>query len=886
MKTRDRDLNPAAEADSLAVASDIQTRFGFDQPDESWLATVRSSEQRGAAQRLGPYELLEVIGRGGQGLVYKARQPRTGRVVALKRLSAGIFATADMRARFEREVEIAATLDHPNIVTVYGSEMIDEQPVLTMQWIDGAPLDRWAWPLGGRRRPLHDLLGLFATVCSAIEHAHERGVIHRDLKPSNILVDGQDQPHVVDFGLAKTHVDSVLSSGESLTQTGQFVGTPAFAAPEQLRGDWRQVGIRTDVYSLGLVLHRMILGRTAFPQYENLSQILAAMERESLDLVCTPGSEVNRELAAILQRALRFDPADRYPTVGEFGADVRRFLAGETVAAHPPSRMYRLRKFVRRNRWSVAAGSAFALLLLASTAVSSALYLRAERNAQVAREEAAQSRAVTEMIQGWLAGANPRKVRSDEVKVKDLLESAARQVAAGEFRPDIERALRRALGESFQGLGLFEPAEAQFRAGLDLIGSAGQESDESIVLQKGLAETVYSQGRVEEAWPLLDRAYYMALRQWGPADMNTLVIADTRAMLMHARGEFDGAENLLREVLAGKERAVGRDHPSVGETLSSLTVVLKSRGKLDEAEACIRRAVAIAAPHADTDPAELLLDRYNLASVLADAGKYQEAEAMIRPLIGEYQQFFGADHPDCGTLLNALAHALLMQGQVDEARVTFQQALEISRRTLGPDHPRTAMAMHNTAHALADGGDLHGSIQMMEQSLALRRRILPASHPELAWTLYDLGWKYVEGRRAVEAESLFREALQVFENQPDDANRSTALGAVLSGLGNCLLEQHRPPEAIGYFERACEIRGRIGPESWPRQNSRRLLGLAYLRSGDAARAAPLITESCAALLANPQTTADVRRSAEESMAELRAAQSQPLNTRDPGQGGD
>ncbi|MBI4717914.1 MAG: serine/threonine protein kinase, partial [Planctomycetes bacterium] len=178
--------------------------FGFELPEGTWLQRVRQANRPLPPGRIGGFELLEEVSRGAQGVVYRARQPNTRRIIAVKRLVAGSYATPAMRLRFEREVEAAAGLSHPNIVTVYGLDLSDGQPLLAMEWIEGEPVDRWAaQDAAGRPRPPADRLRMFLRICDAVHYAHQRGVIHRDLKPSNILVDARGEPHVLDFGLAK-----------------------------------------------------------------------------------------------------------------------------------------------------------------------------------------------------------------------------------------------------------------------------------------------------------------------------------------------------------------------------------------------------------------------------------------------------------------------------------------------------------------------------------------------------------------------------------------------------------------------------------------------------------------------------------------------------------
>jgi serine/threonine protein kinase len=303
---------------SLAEESSL---FGFD--SEAWLANARGAESAPELGHLGPYELLAEAGRGGQGVVFRARQPGTGREIALKRLLAGSFASATARRRFEREVEAVTALNHPGIVTVYGVDVAEGSPLLAMDWIEGEPVTAWA---AGRAR--EEVLALFLSVCNAVQHAHQRGVLHRDLKPSNVVVDPSGRPRVLDFGLAKLASDP----GASVSKSGEFVGTPAYAAPEQWRGE--EIDARADVYSLGALLFEMLTGRRAVE-----GEGIRALAQAELRSVPRPSSLVRsipRELDAIVLQALASEREARYQSVDALSGDVRRYLAGQAVLAHPP----------------------------------------------------------------------------------------------------------------------------------------------------------------------------------------------------------------------------------------------------------------------------------------------------------------------------------------------------------------------------------------------------------------------------------------------------------------------------------------------------------------------------------------------------------------------
>jgi serine/threonine protein kinase len=345
--------------------------FDFDSQGDSWLENVRRAEAPRALGAIGPYELESEVSRGGQGIVFRARQPGTNRTVAIKRLLAGSFSTASMRHRFEREIEATAALSHPNIVTVYGMDVVDGQPIFAMEWVDGVPATVWAAGVrtgepeaqkalyAGPCRDPEETLELFLRISDAVQHAHARGILHRDLKPSNVLVDDSGQPHVLDFGLAK-RFDDQGEEAAGVTRTGEFLGTPTHAAPEQLRGE--RLDERADVYALGVLLFEMLTGECPFDTKVSLTDLVRSIETEEPPRPSGRDARLGLELDTIVRKAMAKDREERYSTAREFAGDVRRFLAGEPVLALPSSTWYLVRKLVTRK--PVGALAILGLLLL------------------------------------------------------------------------------------------------------------------------------------------------------------------------------------------------------------------------------------------------------------------------------------------------------------------------------------------------------------------------------------------------------------------------------------------------------------------------------------------------------------------------------------------
>lgn len=370
--------------------------------------SVCHSESGGVAGTLigGRYKLIEQIGEGGMGTVWMAQQTEpVKRLVAVKLIKSGMDSKSVL-ARFEAERQALALMDHPNIAKVLDAGATDDgRPFFVMELVKGMPITRYC---DERKLALKQRLDLFIFVCQAVQHAHQKGVIHRDLKPSNVLVaqyDDQPVPKVIDFGIAKA-AGQPLTDLTLVTGFGAIVGTPEYMSPEQAKLNQLDIDTRSDIYALGVLLYELLTGSTPVSRHElekaGLLEVLRMIREQEPprpstrlsssatlpELAASRSSEphalaglIRNDLDWIVMKSLEKDRNRRYETANGFAADIRRYLDGDVVQAHPPTTQYLLRKFFRKHRVGISTALAFVLLLVVAVGISTILALQARKSA-------------------------------------------------------------------------------------------------------------------------------------------------------------------------------------------------------------------------------------------------------------------------------------------------------------------------------------------------------------------------------------------------------------------------------------------------------------------------------------------------------------------------
>jgi tetratricopeptide (TPR) repeat protein len=765
----------------------------------------------GPGELIGAYRLERVLGSGGMGTVFLAVQPSPKRKVALKVMRTGFGSPPALR-RFQVEAEILGGLRHPGIATIYelgthaGPAWLGSLPFIAMEFVEGArDLVGYAREarLGVRAR-----VELFREVCAAVQYAHGKGVIHRDLKPGNVLIDAAGRPKLIDFGIARSVEPG--PAREPGTLGDGALGTLAYASPEQLSGDPRDIDVRVDVYALGAVLYELLAGRPAYsvgarPLGEALADIGTRMPPPPSSFA----PEVPAELDWVVLKCLRKEREQRYPTAAELSADLDRYLRDEPVGAAPPTLGYRARKFVARNRLAVtAAGLVLASLIGGIVATRRALAEAREQDRQkgVALDEArrqSEKAALALRRQTAVVDAMGRlfdAVRPDaagrDVTLVQLLE-ARRSGLDAELAsdPELHATLQEFLATGYFNLGLIEPTAELAEPALRTLEAI--EGAEPVLLGRLrliLARCRLVQGRHEEARALLERT--LADPQFAGAMRSKSGVAALalQAELCVREGRHELAVEAYRELVRFSEEVLGPDDPQTLDAEADLAVQLsQDNGREEEAERWARRAHERAVAALGAEHPRTLSIAWRVASVLWMRGEVRDALVLQREVLQQTTKMYGEAHPNTLLAMQQLVLSLVRTRELAEAEALARRGVELATEQRADDPHQEVSARISLARVLETLGRTDDAAQEYGDAMLRLEAAGLARDPNLVVLGVRLAALELARGSAESAEMLASDALALgSELYPPE--HATVVVARLR-LGQALL-------ALGQLERA------------------------------------------------------------------------------------
>lgn len=726
------------------------------------------------------YDLLRELDRGGQGVVYQAIQKSTGRMVAVKVLRGGSLVDGTERLRFEREVSILAQLNHPNIIGILDRGDAAGIHYLVMDYVDGCPLDRYAREHG---LALRQRMILFAEVCDAVTSAHLRGVIHRDLKPGNILVDATGKPHILDFGLAKLS-DTKKDSEIGATQTGAFVGSLPWVSPEQAGGMHDEVDMRSDVYSLGVVLYQLLTDRLPYSTVGNLEKVLVAIRTAEPTRPRTISSEIDDDLETIVLKCLPKEPSRRYQSVGELARDVRHYLRHEPIEARRDSVGYLFRKALQRNRGAVSVAGAFIALLIGATVLSLGLWRqtviqRDDAIASVKRESAARDRAdaeaakatqIAQFAQSMLSGIDPATAGDmDKRLIRLVLDGAANRVETElSEQPEVQAAVRHTIGMSYQAIGEMSEAKSQLEKAVEIRRQVlGDEHADTLEAMNNLAMFHDQAAHYADAERLCLKVVEVRRRILGEAHRLTLLSKSNLAEIWSAQGRFDDAEQEHRRLLEQRTRLLGSEDPHTLTTMNNLANVLQNLQKFDESEQLFLQTIEIENRVKGPLHPHTLRTMGNLALLYQESGRMEDALALHRKVLEMRLRVFGDGHPDLFESQINLAIVLRAMGQVDEAEAILRRTLDAERRVLGNKHPLVGGTIILLSSILARRGEAAEAEEMARETVAIYEASLGPDHFKTITARISVGVCLMLQSRFHESEKILLDGYAFIQGRQD-----------------------------------------------------------------------------------------------------------------------
>jgi eukaryotic-like serine/threonine-protein kinase len=705
--------------------------------------------------RIGSYQIVQELGHGGMGVVYEAEQEFPKRRVALKLIRPELV-SPELLKRFTHEAETLGLLQHPGIAQLYQAGLADEpgvarQPYIAMELVRGEGEGKAGQALTLSRYVREHALDtrgklvLLQRIAQAIEHAHRRGVIHRDLKPGNILVDATGQPKILDFGIARLVAASPEAGAQKtlVTSAGQILGTLGYMSPEQLAGDSSQIDTRTDVYSLGVVLHELLAGELPIDVTKlNVAQAAIAVRDNEPRRLGLVSPEFAGDIEAIVGKALEKSAPDRYASAAELAADIERHLTNRPVEARPQSMWYQFTKFARRHKALTLMSAASIALLVGSTIWTSWLAVRETRAHEAAAAQTQRAEKAMDLMSRLFMSATPEFARGKDLTMREFLEAASKEVERSNASGEL------AAAESHVALG----------------------------------RAFYSQGDRDRALMHGERASLMLADVDSSGDRTRVTAIALRMLCLTALHRANEAVTIGEETLPWATTSLGGTSRPVLDLMLQLGQAHAQGNQPERGIQLLREAQARIESHdARAEYPELEVHgRHMLARALLNRGgeaNLLEAIPLIKSVIESRTKQFGEDHPRTLSAVQNLGLIYSMQGKEQDAIDVLTPAVSIAQHVMGPRHPSTTPFYIVLAQS-------HERLKQFDAAIEYRRLCYqydtmnnpPTSQKSLGarmWLISTL----IKAGRCDEAEPLAKEQMELVEkaNTGDNSSNHTRL---------------------------------------------------------------------------------------------------------------
>ncbi|MCB0277289.1 MAG: serine/threonine protein kinase, partial [Calditrichaeota bacterium] len=730
------------------------------------------------------------------------------------------------------------------IARVFAAGTTDKgRPFFAMEYVPGMPLNDYC---DTHRLSTSERLDLFVRICSAVQHAHQKGVIHRDLKPSNILVtelDGQAVPKIIDFGIAKA-IHTPLTAQSLITAVGEVVGTPAYMSPEQLKAGELDIDTRSDIYSLGVILYELLSGNLPF-EAEDYRQPSGALQKILLEndpptpsrRMSTAGDKARRvaenrrtdaialrkklqgDLDWITIKAMEKERTRRYETANGLAVDLKRYLNNEPVSARPPSNAYRLGKFVQRNKLAVGAGAiALAGLLIGLTAAVVG-FVRATEAERQALLEAETARRVSDFMVETFRNADPTHTLGDTILASSLIEESVQRISRDlRDQPRIQSRLMQTMGRAYLNLGLYEK-------GIALLDSTlakqrrflGEDDPEFANTLAPLGKAYHELGENEKALSSLQAALGIYRRH--NSDFKVIGVLNDLMEYWDKVGDYDSSLAYARKAVDLAEKYPDSPEETVAKAFARMGMALNHTGEYGEAIKWMRRGLdQVTRFHPETNPTvQVILN--DLAICLESAGQNEEASRHLHKVVELSEKLWGVDHWQTAISYDNLGNQLSRQGKFDEAITYFRKAGENFRKYYGEDHIDTGINYNNQGFANFQRGDYEEADRLFRASNRILRKVLGDDHPYVGVSCYHLANVQMARKNWSEARRFNDIAIELI--RAGMGEKHPRLGIAFRQRGSLNLQTGRYAEAQPALEQAI----RIFSEAQPPDSSS--LGIAY-----------------------------------------------------------